>query len=172
MKTKKTAVMMSMIAWLVVIWICSNIVGCTNNKKIIDVPGSVEEEITDKKVDNPVKLNDNDEDALGMVFFGYNESTIGHDGITAITKNAQVLKDGTGPIVIGGYGDQRGSDEYNIALGEKRGNNVMEFYKYLGIDISRMKVISYGKERPYDARHNEKAWARNRRVETVLKKGK
>jgi peptidoglycan-associated lipoprotein len=73
------------------------------------------------------------------------------------------------PVVIEGHCDERGTIEYNLALGEKRAKAVKDYLVSLGIDRSRLTTISYGKERPLDSRSNEFAWAQNRRAEFVIK---
>jgi peptidoglycan-associated lipoprotein len=71
-------------------------------------------------------------------------------------------------IKLEGHCDERGTVEYNIALGEKRANAVKDYLVGRGINPSRLTTVSYGKERPVDPRHNEEAWAKNRRVEFVI----
>jgi len=68
-------------------------------------------------------------------------------------------------LIIEGHCDERGTDEYNLALGERRARAVYEFLVLLGVDPERMDIISYGEERPLDPGHNEEAWATNRRCE-------
>jgi len=68
-------------------------------------------------------------------------------------------------IVIEGHCDERGTEEYNLALGEKRAKAAYEFLILLGVDANRMQIVSYGEERPLDPRHCEEAWAKNRRDE-------
>ena len=72
-------------------------------------------------------------------------------------------------VSIEGHCDERGTEEYNIALGERRAEGVRKYYIARGVDASRIRTVSWGEESPVDIRHYEKAWARNRRVETLLK---
>ncbi len=72
-------------------------------------------------------------------------------------------------IRIEGHCDERGSDEYNLALGERRAQAAMNYLATLGVPASRMSTISYGEEKPLDPGHNEEAWAKNRRAEFVAK---
>ncbi|MCA9771876.1 MAG: OmpA family protein [Myxococcales bacterium] len=67
-------------------------------------------------------------------------------------------------VVVEGHCDERGSTEYNLALGDKRAKSAYDFLTTLGIDAKRLEVISYGEEFPLDARHNPIAWAKNRRA--------
>jgi len=73
-------------------------------------------------------------------------------------------------LVIEGHCDERGTTEYNLALGERRASATQKYLTDLGVDETRLKTISYGEERPLDPRHNEEAWAKNRRAHFVLKK--
>ena len=71
-------------------------------------------------------------------------------------------------VLIEGNCDERGSIEYNIALGQRRANNAMKYLVDLGVDKGRISIVSYGKERPLDPEHNEEAWAKNRRDHFVV----
>ncbi|HYA15740.1 MAG TPA: peptidoglycan-associated lipoprotein Pal [Syntrophales bacterium] len=71
-------------------------------------------------------------------------------------------------VLIEGNCDERGTTEYNLALGERRAKEAMKYLVELGIDVKRIKTISYGKERPLDPGHNEDAWAKNRRDHFVV----
>jgi len=71
-------------------------------------------------------------------------------------------------VVIEGNCDERGTTEYNLALGERRAKEAMKYLVELGIDAKRIKTISYGKERPLDPGHTEEAWAKNRRDHFVV----
>ena len=72
-------------------------------------------------------------------------------------------------VVVQGYCDERGTREYNLALGERRANAVKAYLVAHGVDSSRISTISYGKERPAVLGNNEAAWAQNRRAVTVVK---
>nr|WP_285905914.1 peptidoglycan-associated lipoprotein Pal [Pseudodesulfovibrio sp. SB368] len=72
-------------------------------------------------------------------------------------------------VVIEGHCDERGTEEYNLALGERRARAAYEHLVILGVDPSRMSIVSFGEERPLDPGHNETAWAKNRRAEFVVR---
>jgi peptidoglycan-associated lipoprotein len=78
------------------------------------------------------------------------------------------MKNNSLKVQIEGNCDERGSDEYNLALGEKRAKSAMKYLETLGVPAERLSVISYGKEKPADPGHDEAAWAKNRRDEFVL----
>ena len=75
-------------------------------------------------------------------------------------------------VVVQGYCDERGTREYNLALGERRANAVKQYMVSQGIDASRVSTISYGKEKPFVLGSNEEAWAQNRRAVTVVTSSK
>jgi peptidoglycan-associated lipoprotein len=71
-------------------------------------------------------------------------------------------------VMIEGHCDERGTEQYNLALGEKRAYDAREYLATLGIDAQRISTISYGKEKPFDPGHDESAWSKNRRAHVVL----
>jgi peptidoglycan-associated lipoprotein len=81
---------------------------------------------------------------------------------------ARLMKYPNVKIQIEGHCDERGTIEYNLALGERRANNTKKYLTSLGISPDRISTISYGKERPLDPGHNEEAWAKNRRAHTII----
>jgi len=86
-----------------------------------------------------------------------------------LKENAVFLKNNPKMrIQIEGHCDERGTVEYNLALGERRANNTKKYLVFLGIPSERISTISYGKERPLDKGHHEEAWARNRRAHIVV----
>jgi peptidoglycan-associated lipoprotein len=103
------------------------------------------------------------------VFFDTDKSTIREDGRTTLNRQAEWLKKYTNyPITIEGHCDERGTREYNLALGERRANAARQYLIAQGVPASRIKTISYGKERPDPVGSDEAAWARNRRAVTEL----
>jgi len=102
------------------------------------------------------------------VYFGFDQSTLSSEGQSIVDNNIAKLKNGSQHIRLEGHADERGTREYNLALGERRANAVLQYMVANGIAKSRIETISYGKERPADAGHDESAWSKNRRVEIVL----
>jgi peptidoglycan-associated lipoprotein len=76
-----------------------------------------------------------------------------------------MLKKYKGKVKLEGHCDERGSDEYNLALGENRAKAALNYLVALGVPPEQLSIISYGKEKPLDNGHTEEAWAKNRRVE-------
>lgn len=102
-------------------------------------------------------------------FFGYDESTLSSDAQAALSASASWLKQhGEYNLLIEGHCDERGTEQYNLALGDRRANIVKEYLQTLGVDASRLRTVSYGEERPFDAGHDESAWAKNRRAHLVI----
>ena len=106
------------------------------------------------------------------IFFGYNQYSLSNDARNVLRSQAQWLNNFPQVIaVIGGHADERGTREYNLALGARRADAVKDFLVSQGVDPSRVTTVSYGKERPIDGRSNEQAWALNRNGHTALVSG-
>ena len=107
---------------------------------------------------------------LQNIYFDFDKSSIRPDAREILKANAEIFtKNGTAQIVLEGYCDERGTAEYNMALGERRAQEAKQYLVNLGLTASRMETISYGEEKPLDPGHNEAAWAQNRRVQFLLK---
>ncbi len=106
---------------------------------------------------------------LKMIHFDFDRYDIRPQDAEILKQNAEVLKRfPTLKIQIEGHCDERGTEEYNLALGERRANSAKRYLITLGIAAERMTTISYGEERPLDPGHNEEAWAKNRRAQFVI----
>ncbi|HSO72078.1 MAG TPA: peptidoglycan-associated lipoprotein Pal [Thermodesulfobacteriota bacterium] len=104
------------------------------------------------------------------VFFEFDQFVLSDSAKAVLNKKAKWLKDRpNAKALIEGHCDERGSTEYNLALGQKRAEAAMQFILALGIEPSRVSTISYGKEKPVDPGNNEAAWAKNRRAHFILK---
>ena len=102
-------------------------------------------------------------------FFDLDSYTLRDDARSALDANARLLRDNSKTkIVIEGHCDERGTVEYNQALGERRAQAARDYLARAGIGEGRMQVVSYGKERPFDPGHDESSWAKNRRAHFVL----
>lgn len=107
---------------------------------------------------------------LADVFFDFDKYNIKDRYRDVLAQNADMLMENPDvSLLIEGHCDERGTNEYNLALGEKRAKAVMDFYIAYGIDADRLSMISYGEERPFALGHNEEAWAKNRRAHMVVK---
>jgi len=101
---------------------------------------------------------------LATVYFDYDDTTLRSDARNILAKNASWLKDNSDvEIIVEGHCDERGTTDYNIALGDRRAKSVRSYLIKLGIKGNRIATISYGEEKPVDAGHDESAWSKNRR---------
>lgn len=106
-----------------------------------------------------------------MIHFDFDKSDIKAEAKPILEKKAEFLrKYPEYKVTIQGYCDERGTLEYNMALGDRRAKAAMKYLNALGISANRMSTISYGEEKPADPGHNEAAWAKNRRDEFKLSK--
>lgn len=107
-----------------------------------------------------------------LVFFDYDMADIREDAAAVLRRKADVLR--ASPQVqlrIQGHADERGSTEYNLALGNRRAESVRQFLVGFGLPESRFSIISYGEERPLENASNESAWSRNRRAQFDITAG-
>lgn len=103
------------------------------------------------------------------VFFDLDSYALRPDARGTLEKQAAWLQQNPSvTVTVEGHADERGTREYNLALGERRANAVRDYLVALGVDPNRIKTVSYGKERPVDARSTEDAWSRNRRGAMVV----
>ena len=102
------------------------------------------------------------------VFFATNESILTTRSRETLRKQATWLRENSGiNVVLEGHADERGTREYNLALGERRANAAKDYLMTYGVSANRISVISYGKERPVDSGSNPLSWSKNRRSVTV-----
>jgi peptidoglycan-associated lipoprotein len=112
-----------------------------------------------------------EESQLKDVNFDYDKSDIRSDAREILKKNAEWMKaNSKSKVQIEGHCDERGSNEYNLALGERRANAVKKYISSLGVEADRLYTISYGEELPIDPGHNEEAWSKNRRAHFLVTK--
>ena len=110
--------------------------------------------------------------AFEAVYFDFDKSDLRQDARNTLTKNAEILLKSKqiAKIKIEGHCDERGSAEYNLALGERRAKSALQYLITLGVQADRLSIISYGKEKPAVQGNDEEAWAKNRRAEFVIDK--
>ena len=103
------------------------------------------------------------------IYFGFDDYTLNSDAQSTLTALAEGLKANKSAVVqIEGHCDERGTVEYNLALGERRAQSVKNFLSQLGVESGRLSTISYGEEKPVVPGHTEDAWVKNRRAEFVI----
>lgn len=120
-------------------------------------------------------LSGRDIDALNRnspfqpVFFGYDQADVDAAGQQALNGNAELMKKyPTWIVTIEGHSDERGTAEYNLALGERRALAARNYLVSLGVPADRLRTVSYGKEFPFEPGHEEGSWAKNRRAHFVV----
>jgi peptidoglycan-associated lipoprotein len=174
---------------LAIILVFSFAVSCKKKpKEVPPPPPQVKEQPKVEKVEPPVVKEPvlseeeiylqksleqiNKEKPLGNIYFDYDKALVREDAKPVLETNASWLnKFRTIKILIEGHCDERGTEEYNLALGEKRAKAAMDYLTTLGISSGRMKILSYGKSQPADPGHDEAAWQKNRRDQfTVIEK--
>ena len=101
------------------------------------------------------------------IFFATNKSSLHTAAKGTLNKQASYIKKSGISVVVEGHADERGTREYNLALGERRANAAKDYLMTYGISSDRISVLSYGKERPVDSGSNPLAWSKNRRSVTV-----
>ncbi len=125
------------------------------------------------RIEDPLKVSDidkiNQNSPFQPVFFAYDSSEIEPEGQQVLTANAGILKKyPEWVITIEGHSDERGTAEYNLALGNRRASAARAYLISLGIPADRLRTVSYGKEFPFDPSHTESGWSKNRRAHFVL----
>jgi peptidoglycan-associated lipoprotein len=105
---------------------------------------------------------------LGDVFYAFDRSDLNTDSVEQLKTNANWMQRNTAnSVIIEGHCDERGTSEYNLALGERRANSARDYIVNLGVAPVRLKTVSYGEEKPFAAGSNEEAWAQNRRAHFI-----
>ena len=108
-------------------------------------------------------------DSLKDVFFDFDRYDIRQSDAKLLDTNAAWLKTNNNLVLIEGHCDERGTNEYNLALGERRAKATMNYLVGQGVQANRITIISYGKERPTCTEHSEACWAKNRRAHFLVK---
>ena len=102
---------------------------------------------------------------LDDIYFDYDSDALSEDALRILMEDASYIMETEGfRVLLEGHCDERGTIDYNLALGENRGLAVYNYLVNYGVDTDRLEYVSYGKERPFDPSHTEQAWAHNRRA--------
>lgn len=135
-------------------------------------PAKQAQEVVAASADTQAAQSSVAEAALETVYFDFDKSDLRQDTRNALNRNAEVLLKShpNAKVRIEGHCDERGSAEYNLALGERRATSALQYLITLGVKADRLSTISYGKEKPAVQGHDEAAWAKNRRAEFVIVK--
>lgn len=106
-----------------------------------------------------------DKTSLKVIYFDYDKANIRNDMSSDVSFNAGLFKSYKWTVTLEGHADERGTNEYNLALGERRAKSVKDYLVNYGIETNRISVMSYGEERPAVKGTGESTWSKNRRVE-------
>lgn len=136
----------------------------------VEAPVVQEPQLTEEEVFLQKSLDQiNREKPLATVYFDYDRAVIRDDARSVLDGNSSWLKKfKTAKILVEGHCDERGTEEYNLALGEKRAKAAQDYLLSTGIGSDRVKIISYGKSQPLNPGHDESAWQMNRRAQFLV----
>lgn len=127
---------------------------------VIGDPNAPQDGLYDPNYSGPQALRENN-----TVYFKYDSDQIQDQYVSVMQAHAQYLRDNPDSrIIIEGHTDERGTPEYNIALGERRARAVARYMQNLGVDVNQLSIVSYGEEKPLDPGHVEASWQKNRRA--------
>jgi peptidoglycan-associated lipoprotein len=131
---------------------------------VVPAPAVSEDPMASRSIDDL-----NRDSPFQPAFFDYDSAELSADARTILDANAAILKKYPAwAITVEGHCDERGTAEYNLALGERRAVAAQSYLVSLGISTNRVRTVSYGKEFPFDPGHDEAAWGRNRRAHIVI----
>lgn len=148
------------------------VTGCSSSAKKADGSSS-ESMMDDAGADNPLELNGTSDDQtagmLSTVYFDFDSSRLTSAARSTLERNANFMKENDSvDIQVEGHTDERGGEQYNLALGERRARAVKDYLVALGVDAGRVAIISFGKTTPKAFGHSEDAWSQNRRANFVI----
>lgn len=145
--------------------------GKTSKKKSTAGKSSTQTASASKNKRVTQKYNAVGQAAQAVVYFPFDSDELSADDITSLQAHLTFLQaNPTIEVVLKGHSDERGTVNYNLALGEKRANAVRAFFISNGIKANRLDVVSFGETKPVAEGHTEAAWAKNRRVEVIYQK--
>ena len=138
-------------------------ISCTDDEK------KPENAVTSSSADQPATPSDDSALNPETVYFAFDSSNLDDSTQSKLNKLSDALsKNKAGKLEVAGHTDERGTIEYNLALGQRRANAVKGYIVNLGVEDARVSTISYGKERPVAEGHEEGSWSKNRRAEITL----
>jgi peptidoglycan-associated lipoprotein len=139
-------------------------------EKAKPTPEPVKPTVDRGKIVVPLDELGGSETLSGIFHFDFDQAIVKRAGHAELNKHAQVLSaNGRFRVRLEGHADERGTREYNLALGERRANAIRAYLVAQGVSRSQVEVISYGEEKPVNSGHSESSWAQNRRVEVVYR---
>ncbi len=138
-------------------------------KPPVDVEPEQPDQPTEPEIPEEPEIEPLSDADFKIAYFDFDKHNLRPDAREALEYNARMLRENPNVrVLLEGHCDERGTVEYNLALGEKRARSAREYCESLGVAGHRMEIISYGKERPVALGHNEDAWQKNRRVKFTI----
>ncbi len=155
---KKTLLLFWMIAAV-------SVAGCSSKESAV----SMDQEPVQQQQDAESLLLEEARRMIKDVFFAFDSAELDQVAVSQLKNNAAwLVQHGSISVLIEGHCDERGTYEYNMALGERRAEVTKSFLEKAGVSTSRLETVSYGEERPFAPGHDEAAWAKNRRAHFVV----
>ncbi|MET0378856.1 MAG: peptidoglycan-associated lipoprotein Pal [Spongiibacteraceae bacterium] len=145
--------------------------GCSSNKNADNSGANANSAPVDTSSSYSSGMDTGAGDLAGLTrvyYFDFDKADLRPDSQAALDRSIAVLRNGSQRIRLEGNGDERGTREYNMALGERRANAVANYMVVNGVSRDRLETVSYGEEKPAAPGHDESAWSQNRRVELQL----
>ena len=175
--------MMNPVAWKFagLLLVGAVLAGCQQSTKVVpptttppqEMPAPVETNTMPTPVEKPMAsgpVDDQGNPVGNTIYFEYDSAVIASGDVTLLGYHAKYLKDASSKnVLVEGHCDERGTREYNLALGERRAGSVKEVLVGDGVEGNRLETVSFGEEKPADAGHDEGAWSKNRRGELVYR---
>ncbi|TVZ38093.1 peptidoglycan-associated lipoprotein [Alteromonadaceae bacterium 2753L.S.0a.02] len=154
-------------SFLTLVAVLGLLAGCSSNSTVDDEPVV---EATPEPTMEPQEVDPYEavKDLATVFYFDFDQSILKADARAALMVYAEVLKEAPKSVRLEGHADERGTREYNMALGERRANAVRDFLVLQGVDATLIETVSYGEERPAAVGSDESSWSMNRRVEILL----
>ncbi len=149
----------------------STAVACTDDEKTPEEAIEVTKEEKASKQNNDFKVDENGNVSFEakIVYFKFDDHTLTEEGQSRLMALAEYMKSNPSKkLKIQGHCDERGSPQYNLALGERRSASVKQYLATLGVSDKNLETVSYGEEKPAVEGNNEEAWAKNRRATFVI----
>lgn len=171
---------------MLVLWGCPKKEPATPEPELEVVSEPVEEEVTEvePEIEEPtedvvesdlptdiMELNEvvRERGLIGDVYFAFDQSNLSEEARQRLASNADFMRENSDLVFrIEGHADERGTNDYNLALGNRRASSAADYLVSLNIDPSRLETISYGEERPFCTESTESCWSRNRRAHFVI----
>ncbi len=157
------------VVWMLIL-IVAVVSGCGRKPKPAMAPPPEPVPVAETEPEKPAVPAEQVEVVFQDIFFDFDRHIVRADQREALARNARLLSENPDVrLQLEGHCDERGTVEYNLALGDRRAQSVRTYLIEYGVDPGRLSTISYGKERPFAMGSNESAWALNRRVHFVKK---